>query len=244
MKRLLVLLPALILAAPPQAPAQSFSQLSDSITAEALPVPEPAAAPEAVEDPASAPVDVDFLVRPDAEHEPGAELFTPWSLGDKSAGGSSAIPYLALARAEAKAQGVDLALVLAIIQKESSFDPKARSTKGARGLMQVMPETAKWLGLKDLRQLNRPDVNLKYGIKYLKYLWNEFAEIAAADISVTDIGKKASQMAIAAYNSGQGNVRKYNGIPPFKETRNYVTKVTQHFLYYEDLLLKLAAEVS
>ncbi|MDO8804149.1 MAG: transglycosylase SLT domain-containing protein [Elusimicrobiota bacterium] len=241
MKTFLILLTALVLAAPARAQAESFSQLSDSLGAEAMSAPEPSAAQAAVEDPSAQTAGVDFLVRPDAQHEPGAELFSPWRMSEKAAGGAPKIPYFAIAKAEAKEQGVDLALVLAVIQKESSFDPKAHSSVGAKGLMQLMPETATWLGLKDTSQLFSPAVNIKYGVKYLKFLWNEFAETAAADISGPDMNTKASQMAIAAYNAGQGNVRKYNGVPPFKETRNYVTKVTQYFGYYEDLLLELAA---
>ncbi len=241
MKGLLILLPAFILCAHLQAAAQSFSQLSGSIGTEAMASPEPTAIPEAVEDPSSPTSGVDFLVRPDAEHDPGAELFSPLRLADKSTGANPKIPYLEIARAEANAQGVDLALVLAVIQKESSFDPKARSSVGARGLMQLMPDTARWLGLKDTSKLYTPAVNIKYGVKYLKMLWNEFAEIAANDLSTEDINKKTSQMAIAAYNAGQGNVRKYQDVPPFKETRNYVKKVTEYFTAFEELLLDLPA---
>jgi len=236
MKALLILLPALVLAAPAQAAAESFFQLSDSGGQYGpAAAPEPSAA-QAVQDPSSPTAGVDFLVRPDAQHEPGAELFSPWRMSEKSAGETPKIPYLALAKAEAEAQGVDLALVLAVIQKESSFDAKAHSSVGAQGLMQLMPETAKWLGLKDTSKLYTPAVNIKYGVKYLKYLWDEFAVTASADISGADLSTKASQMAIAAYNAGQGNVRKYDGVPPFKETRSYVTKVTQYFSYYEALL--------
>ncbi len=237
MKRLLTLLTALILAAPALAAAQSFSQLSESRGAPAVIMPEPSIVPEAVEDPSSPTAGFDFLVRPDAEHDPGAELFSPLRSSAKSIGDNPKIPYLEIARAEAKAQGVDLSLVLAIIQKESSFDPKAHSSVGAKGLMQLMPDTARWLGLKDTSKLYTPAVNIKYGVKYLKILWDEFAGIASADISGVDLDKKASQMAIAAYNAGQGNVRKYQDIPPFKETRNYVKKVTEYFTAFEQLLL-------
>jgi len=244
MKAFLILLPALVLAAPAQAPAESFSQLSDSADAQymTIPVPMPSAVREADPERAAGETGADFLVRPDAQHEPGAELFIPWRMSEKSAGGAPKIPYLAMIKAEAKAQGMDLALVLAVIQKESSFDPRAKSPVGAMGLMQLMPDTARWLGLKDTSRLNEPAVNIKYGVKYLKFLWDKFAEIASADISGQDLDQKASQMAIAAYNAGQGNVRKYDGVPPFKETRSYVTKVTQYFKYYEDLLIELASE--
>lgn len=241
MKKLIALLPAFILASPLQAETRSFFQLSDSPGLEAAGVPEPSAVPEAVEDPASPTASVDFLVRPDAEHEPGAELFTPWRMGEKSAAGPPKIPYFEIAKAEAKAQGVDLALVLAVIQKESSFDPRAHSAVGAKGLMQLMPDTARWLGLKDTGKLYTPAVNIKYGVKYLKLLWDEFAGMEAGDISGADLDKKASRMAIAAYNAGQGNVRKYNDVPPFKETRAYVKKVTEYFTAYEELLADLPA---
>lgn len=258
MKRLLLLLPALFLAAPSQAPAQSFSQLSgsrDAATAEAA-APEASPAAAADEDLASGAY-LDFLVRPPAEHAPGAKLFNPvdgrLKSADKKAeeenspylekakAGQEAedIPYLKEARAEAAAQGLDLSLVLAVIQKESSFDPKARSAVGAVGLMQLMPDTARWLGLKDTSQLTKPAVNIKYGVKYLKFLWEKFSEAAPADISAEEMKTKTSQMAIAAYNAGQGNVRKYDGVPPFKETRYYVKKVTEYFSYYEDLLKSL-----
>ncbi|HCC46516.1 MAG TPA: hypothetical protein DEQ38_00105 [Elusimicrobia bacterium] len=235
----LLLLSALTLAAPAGAEAQAISQLEGYAGAGASMAPLPPPEPVASENPYSPTASFDFLVRPDAEHEPGAELFNPFRMADKSAGAAPKIPYLDLARAEAEAQGLDLALVLAVIQKESSFNPKAKSAVGAVGLMQLMPATAKWLGLKDTSKLTTPAVNIKYGVKYLKMLWDEFATTAPADISEAEIKTKASQMAIAAYNAGQGNVRKYNDVPPFKETRNYVKKVTEYFSAYEDLLAGL-----
>ncbi|OGR44557.1 MAG: hypothetical protein A2X35_00400 [Elusimicrobia bacterium GWA2_61_42] len=256
MKRLLLLLPVLLLAAPSKAFAQSFSQLSQSPGAGDTQIPEPASAAAADESQAAGQY-IDFLVRPPAEHAPGAKLFNPVDGRLKSAGrkaeeenspylekakaGQEAedIPYLKEARAEAAAQGLDLALVLAVIQKESSFDPKARSAVGAVGLMQLMPDTARWLGLKDTSQLTKPAVNIKYGVKYLKFLWEKFSEAAPADISAEEMKTRTSQMAIAAYNAGQGNVRKYDGVPPFKETRYYVKKVTEYFSYYEGLLESL-----
>jgi soluble lytic murein transglycosylase-like protein len=244
MKMLPTILPALILAASVQAAAQSFSQLSGSTGVEAAAVPMPSATPEAAEVTDNGATGADFVFRTEAAHEAGAQTFAPWASMSKAAGdGKPNIPYLALAKAEAEAQGVELALVLAIIQKESSFDPKARSSVGAVGLMQLMPDTAKWLGLKNTAQLTTPAVNIKYGVKYLKYLWGEFAEAAPANITGEDLNKKTSQMAIAAYNAGQGNVRKYDGVPPFKETKNYVTKVTEYFRLYEDLLAEKVASI-
>lgn len=234
---------ALLLAAPGAVAAQSLAQLAeaaggDASFAEAPPPPRAAALPGMD---AGRP-DFDFLVRPEAEHDPGAELYTPEDFGFRDDYGGKAvaapkkIPYLDLARAEASAQGVDLALVLAVIQKESSFNPNAHSSAGAKGLMQLLPGTARWLGLKDTGQLAKPAVNIKYGVKYIKFLWGEFAEVPSADLSAADLQQKSARMAIAAYNAGQGNVRKYNDVPPFKETRNYVKKVTEYFSQYEAIL--------
>lgn len=249
MKTALAILTGLLLTAPCAARAGAFDELSGAdgadIPSVSAPTPTPAAGEETSASDQTLRADFDFLVRPDAVHEPGAELFDPAELAlegrgsEKAAGGG--IPYLALARAEAKAQGVDLALVLAVIQKESSFNPNARSSVGARGLMQLMPSTAKWLGLKDAAKIADPAVNIKYGVKYLRYLWDEFAAIPAGDLSADDIKQKTSQMAIAAYNAGQGNVHKYGDVPPFKETKNYVKKVTEYFSNYEALLEGLIA---
>jgi soluble lytic murein transglycosylase-like protein len=122
------------------------------------------------------------------------------------------------------------------MRQESRFITGAKSNVGASGLMQLMPATAKWLGLKDTKQLTTPAVNIKYGVKYLKYLWDKFSDISPADLSAEDMKQKTARMAIAAYNAGQGNVRKYNDVPPFKETRSYVTKVTEYFNRFDKLL--------
>lgn len=237
------ILSALLLAAPGAASAQSLSQLAEAAGGDPsfaeVPPPPPAAAMPGLD--AEQP-DFDFLVRPEAEHDPGAELYTPEDFGfggdygGKAVAAPKKIPYLEIARAEASAQGVDLALVLAVIQKESSFNPNAHSSAGAKGLMQLLPDTARWLGLRDTSQLTKPAVNIKYGVKYIKFLWGEFAEVPSADLSAADLQQKSVRMAIAAYNAGQGNVRKYNDVPPFKETRNYVKKVTEYFSQYEAIL--------
>jgi soluble lytic murein transglycosylase-like protein len=241
MKTLSFIFMGLILAAPAAAGAQSFDQLAESMDSgsAAMPVPQATPVPEAAGDLSAPPESVNFLIRTEAEHEPGAQLFSPWRSEEKSAPGADKapkIPFLEIARAEAAANGIDLALVLAIIQKESSFDPKARSSVGAVGLMQLMPATAKWLGKKSKEELTTPAVNIKYGVKYLKFLWDEFSELPSGDISAENLNARTSQMAIAAYNAGQGNVRKYDGVPPFKETQDYVKKVTAYFTRFSDLL--------
>ncbi|KAF0125476.1 MAG: Transglycosylase [Elusimicrobia bacterium] len=148
----------------------------------------------------------------------------------------ASIPYLMLATAESNAQGVDLALILAVIKKESTFNPKAKSPVGACGLMQLMPATAKWMGMKDTSKIFDPAINIKFGTKYLKYLWGEFGEGSLADLSAETMALKSTRMAIAAYNAGPGNVRKYNDVPPFKETKDYVKKVSAYFLDFEAAL--------
>ncbi len=103
---------------------------------------------------------------------------------------------------------VDPALVRALIHAESAFKPKIKSRKGAMGLMQLMPATAKELGVRDA--LN-PEQNINGGVKYLAQLLHEFN----GNIS----------LATAAYNAGPNAVKKYNGIPPYKETQVYVERV-------------------
>lgn len=105
--------------------------------------------------------------------------------------------------------GVNPALMKAMMHTESSYDPNARSPVGAMGLMQLMPATAKRFGVKDPFD---PAQNIEGAAKYIKYLTKMF------NGNPTKI--------IAAYNAGEGNVRKYGGIPPFAETQDYVKKVT------------------
>ncbi len=102
--------------------------------------------------------------------------------------------------------GVDARLVHAVITVESAYQPKARSSKGARGLMQLMPQTARQYGV---RNAYNPEANLDAGIKHLKGLLDRF------ELS----------LALAAYNAGEATVRKFKGIPPYRETRDYVKKV-------------------
>lgn len=114
----------------------------------------------------------------------------------------------ALIESVARRHDVDPALVKAMVQAESAFDPNAVSRSGARGLMQVLPETASRFSIVNLSD---PHENLKAGVLYLKHL------IALFDGNIT--------MAVAAYNAGPNRVRRYRGVPPYSETRNYLTKV-------------------
>lgn len=112
-------------------------------------------------------------------------------------------------------QGVDPKLVQAMVIVESKFNPRAGSRKGALGLMQLMPATARELGVKDRLD---PEQNLRGGIKYLKKMLIRF--------------KNDTKLAIAAYNAGPRKVLKYKGIPPYVETQKYVKKV----MYIHSLL--------
>jgi hypothetical protein len=101
---------------------------------------------------------------------------------------------------------VDARILKAVIQVESAFQPRARSSKGAMGLMQLMPGTARQY---EARNPYDPETNIEAGTKYLKQLLEEFE----------------LPLALAAYNAGEGAVRRFGGIPPYAETQSYVTKI-------------------
>lgn len=111
--------------------------------------------------------------------------------------------------------GVNPSLVKAIIKAESDFDAAAVSEDGAKGLMQLMPQTADDMGVDDVYD---PENNINGGVKYLRRLMRIF--------------KSDIKLVVAAYNAGENAVIKYKGVPPFKETREYVKKVFKHLKSY------------
>jgi soluble lytic murein transglycosylase-like protein len=115
-------------------------------------------------------------------------------------------PFLDMARTAAQAEGIPQDLFLRLIMQESRFNAKAKSHKGAIGLAQLMPGTAKQLGVDP----HDPQQNLAGGARYLKQQYVKFG---------------SWRLALAAYNAGPGAVQKHGGVPPFRETRNYVKKI-------------------
>ena len=113
--------------------------------------------------------------------------------------------------AAAKQFDVDAALVSAVIKAESDYDPRTLSHKGARGLMQLMPATAQRFGVTNSYDAKQ---NITAGTRYLRWLLKTFDGNA--------------DLAVAAYNAGEGNVWKYNGVPPFRETVNYINRIARH----------------
>lgn len=135
-------------------------------------------------------------------------------------GTASAYPYEEIITRHAKQYNVDPMLVKAVIRQESGFRDKVISPAGANGLMQLMPGTAKRFGV-SMMDVFKPERNIEAGTRYLAWLLKRF--------------NGNVQFALAGYNAGEGKVDKYKGIPPYKETRNYVKRVTHFYTLYKSL---------
>jgi hypothetical protein len=159
---------------------------------------------------------IDKIVADEVPHDELVEPVTPQPAPVATTGQLSALdpglleqtPYGAIIAAVSQAHGVDPMLVRALIQVESNYRPRARSHKGAMGLMQLMPATARQY---KVRNPYDPTANISAGVKHLKGLLDRM--------------DGAVELALAAYNAGEGAVKKFKGIPPYRETRNYVSKI-------------------
>lgn len=118
----------------------------------------------------------------------------------------AARPYADLISTVAAANKVDARLVHAVIEQESNYVARARSKKGARGLMQLMPDTARRYGV---RNSYDPKANLEAGVRHLKDL----------------MSRLELPLALAAYNAGEGTIKRFGGLPPYAETQNYVRSI-------------------
>ena len=128
---------------------------------------------------------------------------TKWDTDTPKYRGRYSGPYLSVAKDAARRHGVPVDLFLRLVQQESGWNANARSNKGAYGLAQLMPATARTLGV----DRKDPVENLDGGAKYLKQQYLTFGNW---------------RLALAAYNAGPGAVKKHGGVPPYRETRNYV----------------------
>ena len=134
------------------------------------------------------------------------------------------VPFGSIIYNAAKKNHISPELVAAVARAESAFHPAARSPRGAVGVMQLVPRTGRWLGAKDLTD---PTQNIVAGAKYLRYLSDRF-------------GGNEDHV-IAAYNAGEGNVRRFDGVPPFNETRDYVARVHR---FQRDLRAQMTGQVA
>ncbi len=118
--------------------------------------------------------------------------------------GSYTGPYLDMARAAARKHGIPADLFLRLVQQESNWNPRAQSHAGAQGLAQLMPGTARYLGVRNVWD---PEQNLEGGARYLREQFETFGNW---------------RLALAAYNAGPQAVLRHDGVPPYRETQNYV----------------------
>jgi soluble lytic murein transglycosylase-like protein len=146
------------------------------------------------------------------EHRESFEVFRRFHGEAPRSAVLSTLPYGRAIHRSAARHGLDPLLLASIVEIESGFDPEAVSRRGAAGLMQVMPSTAGT----GRAELCDPELNLDAGARYLRSLLSRYQ----GDL----------ELALAAYNAGPTNVRRYGGVPPFRETRGYVDKVLEIYV--------------
>lgn len=151
---------------------------------------------------------------PAAERAPARE---PSGSPAPTARGLRGVPYRTLILRHARAQRLDAAFVAAIIRAESGFNPRARSPVGARGLMQLMPATARGMGA-PVDRLYDPATSVRYGTRYLAH--------------VRGVVGRSTKLIAAGYNAGPGAVRRFGGVPPYAETQAYVRRVAAFHAAY------------
>ncbi len=140
----------------------------------------------------------------------GSVATAPWL--EQRCGDADCRRIVALVERLSAASGIEANLILAVIAAESDFDPRARSRKGALGLMQLIPATARRFGVTDVWD---PEQNIRGGIAYLRWLLAYFE----GDL----------ERVLAGYNAGEHRVRRYRGVPPFSETRRYVRRILRDY---------------
>jgi soluble lytic murein transglycosylase-like protein len=129
---------------------------------------------------------------------------------------STHVPFGAIIYREARKNDLPPELVAAMVHTESDFRPRLVSHKSAQGLMQIVPGTARILGIDDPFD---PEKNIAAGTKYFRYLLDRFDD---------------ENIALAAYNAGEGNVARFGGVPPFTETQEYISRVNRRTRRYRD----------
>jgi soluble lytic murein transglycosylase-like protein len=134
--------------------------------------------------------------------------------------------YDALIRTASDRYSIDADLIRAVIKTESDFNAAARSRKGAMGLMQLMPDTARFHNVSDAYD---PEENVEGGVRHLRMLLDRYR----GDL----------ELSLAAYNAGSGAVEKHQGIPPFSETREYVRRVLHFYSSYRGEALQISSPV-